>query len=81
MPFLLSALIAVGLVCLAVAAISVLRRAGRTRTAVDAARAGLADRSGLVRARTAALRVAIEDRKSAVRRVGSIQRGETGGRP
>ncbi|GGS56110.1 MULTISPECIES: hypothetical protein [Actinokineospora] len=81
MPFLLSALILVALVCLAVALIAVLRRAGRTRAALRAAGAGLADRSGLVRARGAALRVAIDDRRSPGQRVGSIQRGETGGRP
>ncbi|GAA4436524.1 hypothetical protein ACFQV2_16205 [Actinokineospora soli] len=81
MPYLLSAMIVAAVLILAFGLVSALRRAGRLRAAVGAARAGLADRSGLVRARAAALRVAIDEKKRSRERVESVQRGETGGRP
>ncbi|OLR93435.1 bacteriophage holin [Actinokineospora bangkokensis] len=63
MLYLLSAaLVVVGLTVVVVAVVRVLRGAGRTRSAVGAARSGIDDQVGLLRARTAALRVALADR-------------------
>ena len=68
-----AALVVVGLVLVAVFVVRLLRGAGRTRSAVGAAKAAFGDRAGLLRARSAALRVAFAER------VPSAKRDETGG--